>query len=100
MTSLNSRPVGWRLFLEDEFHEGGVEVVSNFSVLFLFGNEFVCKDSSEGKHFKETILNDFRVTVRSGSNFALVPVRESSERDQINVNTLVRIWVEKASDLL
>lgn len=31
------------LFFEDKFHEGGVEVVSNFSVLFLFGNEFVCK---------------------------------------------------------
>lgn len=32
-----------RLVLEDKLHEGGVEVVSNIFVLFLFGNEFVCK---------------------------------------------------------
>jgi hypothetical protein len=37
----------WRLFLEDEFDEGGVEVVSDILVLFLLGDEFVCKKSVE-----------------------------------------------------
>jgi hypothetical protein len=45
----------WRLFLEDKFHEGGVEVVSDIFVLFLFGDEFVWK-----KSVKKRILTSVR----------------------------------------
>lgn len=31
------------LFLEDELDEGGVEIVSNFPVLLLLHDEFVCR---------------------------------------------------------
>lgn len=30
------------LFLENEFHEGGVQIVSDVLVLLLFGDKFVC----------------------------------------------------------
>lgn len=33
---------GARLFLEDELHEGGVQVVSDVLVLLLLGHQLVC----------------------------------------------------------
>lgn len=58
----------WRLFLEDKFHEGGVEVVSDIFVLFLLGDEFVCKKSGERK--REILTKELEISLVLADGYA------------------------------